>query len=251
MKKDATASFASMSDPCFRDFPFLLKAGALLLFLFLTFGESSLAQSDNKVSVEVNADFVSRYIWRGTDIGNGPAIQPGATVTWKNFTLGTWASYPLNGKGEAETDFYLSKTIGFAKIDLWDYWSFGESGDSRFWDYREATTSHLLEAQLLLSGNDKLPFHLLMSYLCYGADPSRSLYLELQYDHKTEYADFSAFAGLQAKGNYYADKAGFVNIGCTARKSIVLSDKFSLPLSVSLIHNPSLQKMWLVATISF
>jgi hypothetical protein len=60
-----------------------------------------------------------------------------------------------------------------------------------------------------------------------------------------------AFAGYQAKGDYYAENAGFVNIGCTLKRSIAITDRFAIPLSISLITNPALKNSWLVAAISF
>lgn len=225
----------------------------ILLVIFIIGPHPSMAQTIKKQSFtfDVNIDLASRYIWRGSAIGNGPSLQPALTLTWKDFKFGTWGAYQLNGGGEAETDFYLSKSFGFIDIAIWDYWNFVETEAGDFFDYRKNSTAHLLEAQLLLSGKEKLPFNLLSSYLFYGADRSKSVYLELQYLHEFEKADFSAFAGCQVKGNYYAEKGGFVNLGFTVKKELPITDHFALPLSLSLINNPASRRSWLVAVISF
>lgn len=225
----------------------------ILLALSLFGSHLSMAQTTKKQSFtfDVNLDLASRYIWRGSDIGHGPSLQPALTLTWNNFKFGTWGAYQLNGGGEAETDFYLSKSFGCIDLAIWDYWNFVETEAGDFFDYRKNSTAHLLEAQLLLSGKEKLPFNLLSSYLFYGADRSKSVYLELQYLHEFEKADFTAFAGCQVKGNYYAEKGGMVNIGCTVKKEIPITDHFALPLSLSLISNPANRRSWLVAVISF
>jgi hypothetical protein len=219
--------------------------------LCLLFGTSSLvAQTDTlpDVSIEANVDIVSRYIWRGQEYGHTPSIQPGLSVTAKDFTLGAWGAYKLTGDGDQETDFYLSKDIGPVNIAIWDYWSFNDTSAMNFFNYSRKNTSHLLETQILLSGGETLPFNLLGSYFFYGTDASRSIYLELQYLHSIGKTNIIFFAGYQAKGDYYAPRATFVNIGCTV-EPVMLTDRFSLPIGISLILNPDRKSVYLVAGI--
>jgi hypothetical protein len=232
-----------------------IKLGALRLFAMscLYFYAVSLsAQSDTlpAVTVSGNVDLMSRFVWRGLEIGHAPSIQPCVSASWKGFTLGAWGAYKFTGEGGQETDFYLSKTIGFVTVAIWDYWSFYDTTAFDFFNYRENTTAHVLEAQLLLSGGETVPFNFLASYFFYGADTSKSIYLELQYFHKLGPADLLVFAGYQPKGTYYATKAAFVNIGCTVKKSIPVTDRFSPPLSLSLIVNPASKSAYLVAGIT-
>jgi len=223
----------------------------VLFSLFL--GSLSLfAQTDTipKISTAVSVDLVSHYIWRGQDLGHIPGIQPGISATWKDFTLGYWGAYRIAGSGVHETDFYLEKTIGPVTFSIWDYWNYSDSASNNYFDYNKNTTSHLLEAQVLLSGGEKLPFNLLGSYNFYGADPSNSLYFELQYVHSFGSFDTQAFAGFQAKGEYYAPKAAFVNVGCSVAKSIRITKNWAVPLSISLVGNPDTQKVYLVAGVT-
>ena len=222
-----------------------------VLCLFLT-AASLPAQTDTLPAVKVSAsvDLMSRYIWRGLEIGHAPSIQPGLSASWKNFTLGAWGAYKMTGEGGQETDFYLSKTIGFVTVAVWDYWSFNDVGDFDFFDYRKDSTAHILEGQLVLSGGDYIPFSFLASYNFYGADTSNSIYLELKYLYSSALVNLEVFAGYQPKGTYYAAEAGFVDLGCTVRKSIPVTDRFSLPLMMSLIFNPSAKSTYLVAVVS-
>ena len=209
------------------------------------------AQSDTipKISTSVTVDLVSHYIWRGQDYGHKPSLQPGLSATWKDFTLGYWGAYRIAGSGDHETDFYIEKTIGPVTFSIWDYWNYSDSISNNYFDYNKNSTSHLLEAQVLLSGGEKLPFNLLGSYLFYGADPTKSIYFELQYLHSFG-SDTQVFAGVQAKGEYYAPKAVFVNLGCTASKSFKITENWSLPLNLSFIVNPDSKKAYLVAGIT-
>jgi len=232
-----------------------IKPGALLFFtlscLNLCAGTPAL-KSDTvpAVTVSGNVDLMSRFIWRGLDYGHAPSIQPGLSVSWKGFTLGAWGAYKLTGEGGQETDFFLSKKIAFVTITVWDYWSFYDTAGFNYFDYNKKTTTHILEAQVLLSGEESIPFNFLVSYFFYGADTSNSIYMELQFFHKFKPVDLVVFTGCQAKGTYYAPKAAFVNIGCTVKKSIPVTDRFSLPLSLSLIFNPAGKSTYLVAGIT-
>jgi hypothetical protein len=232
-----------------------IKSGAIQSFAVLClffYAPSLTAQSDTipAVSVSANVDLVSRFIWRGMDIGHAPSIQPAVSASWKGFTLGAWGAYKLTGEGGQETDFYLSKTLGFVTIAVWDYWSFCDTTVMDFFNYSQKTTAHMLEAQVVLSGGETVPFNFLASYFFYGADTSKSVYLELQYFHKFGTFNLLVFAGYQAKGTYYVPKAAFVNAGCTVKKSIPVTDRFSIPLSLSLIFNPAGKSTYLVACIS-
>jgi hypothetical protein len=223
----------------------------VLVLLFL--GSPSLfAQTDTipKISTAVSVDLVSHYIWRGLDLGHTPGVQPGLSASWKDFTLGYWGAYRLGGSGDHETDFYLEKTIGVATFSIWDYWSYSGESSNDYFDYNKNTTSHQLEAQVLLSGGEKLPFNILGSYFFYGADPTNSMYLELQYLHSFGTFDTQVFAGFQPKGEFYAPEAAFVNVGCSVAKSIRITKNWSLPVSLSLNTNPNTQKVYLVAGIT-
>jgi hypothetical protein len=210
------------------------------------------AQSDTirKISASASVDLVSHYIWRGQDYGHKPSLQPGLSATWNDFTLGYWGAYRIAGSGDHETDLYIEKTIGPVTFGIWDYWNYSDSISNNYFDYNTNTTSHVLEAQALLSGGEKLPFNLLASYLFYGADPTKSLYFELQYLHSFGSTDTQIFAGFQAKGEYYAPKAAFVNLGCTASRSFKITKNWSLPLNLSFIVNPDSRKAYLVAGVT-
>jgi hypothetical protein len=232
-----------------------IKFVALCFFLVsvqMMYSLSSFAQTDSLpcISVTANVDLMSRYIWRGQNYGQSPSIQPGVSATWKGFTLGAWGAYKFTGPGEQETDFYLSKSICFVTISVWDYWTFSDTSMMDFFNYHYGTTSHLLEGQILLSGGEKLPFNFLASYFFYGADLTRSIYLELQFVHSFGSIDMQLFTGYQLKGEYYAPVPAFVNIGCTVVKNIPLTKRWSLPVSVSFIVNPYCKSAYLLAGIT-
>ncbi len=48
----------------------------MFLILFASFNRLQTLNAQIRKSLDPGGDFVSRYIWRGTDFGNSPAIQP-------------------------------------------------------------------------------------------------------------------------------------------------------------------------------
>jgi hypothetical protein len=222
-----------------------------VLILFLS-DSHSYAQTDSirKIIISGNVDLVSRYIWRGQEYGQSPAIQPGLSAGWKGFTIGAWGSYKFAGAGNQETDLYVSRDLGPFSLSIWDYWSFCDTSSMDVFNYNEKSTSHALEAQLLLNGSEKIPFNLLASCFFYGSDSTRSVYVELQYNHTCGPIEMLFFAGIQPKGEYYGKNATFVNLGCTAIKTIRVTDGWSIPLSVSCILNPSNKSFYIVAGVN-
>ena len=225
----------------------------LVVLVSVIMGNSQLfAQKDStsSISLSANVDIVSKYIWRGQDLGHKLSLQPGLSATWKDFTLGAWGAYRFKGDGVDEMDIYLTKAIGPVSLSIWDYWSYSKVFPSNYLDYSKETTSHLLEAQVLLTGEDKLPLNLLVSYFFYGSDPTNSIYLELQYVQPIKKSELLFFAGYQPKGTYYAPKADFVNAGVTFTQPLHISDAFSLDLMLSLIANPNNKSFYFVVGLS-
>jgi hypothetical protein len=232
-----------------------IKNKSHLLFLILAFSInlSALSQTDTIKSISANGgvDLVSRYLWRGQDYSKSPSIQPTLSATWKGVTLGSWGSYNFTGSGLQETDLFLTKSIGPVTFALWDYWTYCDTLVNNVFDYKKKTTAHQLEVQALISGGEILPFNLMGSYFFYGADSTKSIYIELQYLHSFGKMDLQLFAGFQPKGEFYGNKATFVNVGCVLIKPIKITESWELPLSLSFIVNPYTKSAYLVAGITF
>ena len=70
--------------------------------------------------VNVSADVVSRYLWRGADYGNAMAVQPSISYTSGSVTVGYWGSQALNGAFN-ETDLYVGIDLGSFALTITDY----------------------------------------------------------------------------------------------------------------------------------
>ncbi len=207
------------------------------------------SSSASRVEFGAYAELTSRYIWRGQDYQHKPSFQPGAELTWKGFTLGAWSAVKISGEGEHEIDLYLSKEIGPFTIALWDYWSFSKTNRAKYFDYNSETTSHMLEGQLLFSTGKRATFNFLISSLFYGADPSKSIYGEVEVVKTVKRNEFKLFTGYQFKGDYYAPKSSFVNLGCSYTRYLFTNKEFNPYISLALIANPALKKTFFTVTL--
>ena len=130
-----------------------IKETTLLLTIILSINLLS-AQEESKPSFDIGVDIASRYVWRGLEFSDSPAIQPYAEYNSGNFSLGIWASYETGGQvvGQ-EFDFYASYAIGAVSIGFTDY-TFPVDGMS---DGYFQMKNHIGEAMLTFEGVEK--FH--------------------------------------------------------------------------------------------
>ena len=64
--------------------------------------------NQNVQSQDFGADVVSSYVWRGTQFGEGPHIQPYISTGKGGFEIGLWGSFPTTAAGGGnELDAYF------------------------------------------------------------------------------------------------------------------------------------------------
>ena len=92
----------------------------------------------------VGVDAVSKYVWRGTAVGNGVAVQPsvdyalntgGGLFADSATTIGLWGNYSLANGTNDEINIAISQTVGIATVTFTDYYfpfAAGGEGNSFF-----------------------------------------------------------------------------------------------------------------------
>ena len=231
-----------------------MKKGTLILVAIILSSLSSYAQ------LKFGADVYSRYNWRGLDFGDAPAFQPSLSYTIGGFTVGAWGSYafPTAAPTYSENDFYASYTYSTEKSGSFsllytDYYI--PSAGIPFGFYKPTSSgpaAHTLEGGVSYSGPSTFPLSLSL-YTNLSNDPDNSSYIQASYPFSVSDATISLIAGfVPSKSVYYGTtKGGFINLGISAIKNLVITDKFSLPITVSYIGNPSVDKTYLVFGVSF
>lgn len=207
-------------------------------------------------SVSLNADFVSRYVWRGLLFSPSPNIQPYATFTCNNFSIGAWGSYGL-AENYAEVDLFMSYQLKKFTFTVSDYYAPADETDPssyKYFEFGSKKTQHAVEGSVLYSVNDH--WSATLSTFFYGNDRDSvgdnfySTYLELAYAFSLNENNFSVFMGGTTGEGYYAEEAAVVNAGISFSRNLELTDKFSIPLTGSLIFNPKADHVFFVFKIT-
>ncbi|HTX89449.1 MAG TPA: hypothetical protein VMC08_10700 [Bacteroidales bacterium] len=255
------------------------------LILFLSVLQASSQTADKWAAhFQFGADFMSRYIWRGLNLGGpGPSIQPNLGLKVGNskheFSLGAWGAYTFGPTSNEEVDLSTSYSFrGIFTVAVTDYFFPGSYEDKRneYFYYRSDSTGHVYEASVSFNGTRKIPVTFLVATNFYGNDAPRlekindstynkkgiqySTYLEIGFKACIKTIDFNAFIGGTVNnpdesngetGYYHNTRPGITNIGIKVSKSIAITDKYAIGLQSSLIANPLQNKLYLVFGISF
>lgn len=224
----------------------LVLINFFLIFLTVgTFGQK----------VNVGADLVSRYVWRGLDIANTPSLQPTLSISESGFEAGLWGAYTLSNNTSAsdEIDGWLGYTIpseaGDFTLSVIDY-CFPNAGN-KLGNFKNGDGAHTLEGTLTYSG----PISLLIGYNFYN-DPGNNLYFQIGYTTTLTEVGLDFFIGAtpgskENPGYYGVENFSVINIGITGSKLLKITEDFSLPIFSSFIINPSVEIAHLVFGISF
>ena len=214
---------------------FLTLAFAALFFT--TFGTQKVEAQD------FGADVASSYVWRGTQFGNGPHVQPWMSLGYGNLELGAWGSVPLTaGDTGAELDLYVSYDLGPLALTVTNY-TFPVAGGA----YAEG--EGLFEGDYLeVSGSGSVgPIDLTVGYFT----ELEARYIEAGFsvgvvDVALGYGSDDEEAAWYANGG-----SGLVNVSLGGSKDIKITDDYSLPVFGSLIYNPDAETAFLVFGMSF
>jgi hypothetical protein len=269
--------------------PFLpFMAFCILFFRFSLAGISQVeheeipeTKTSQHAMFSLGADFVSRYVWRGVDYGNSPAVQPNVSFSVAGFKIGAWGSYgfgPYSKKindsttmtvgNFIETDFSVSYTLNGVTVMFTDYFfpnPMNPNTDNKYFNYKNETTGHTIEASLSYAGPEKFPIQVFAGMHIYGADKGKdstgtigagttnnySCYFEASYQFTVKGIGVKPFiGGIPYESAWFGTGAGIVNLGVTVSKSVKITKDFSLPIYTSIITNPQMQSMFFVFGIT-
>ena len=175
--------------------------------------------------ITVGVDAVSKYVWRGTAVGSGVAVQPSADYTLDvangllaegGTTVGLWGSYSLVNGVNDEINIALAQTVGSATITVTDYYFPFATGEERtregnsFFEFAD-DGGHAVEVGASV---DVANASLFLGRFVSGAT-KEDTYAELSYPLSD---DFSLVLGvgdgaLAAEGDFALVNAGLVVTG--------------------------------------
>ena len=202
--------------------------------------------------VGMGADLVSRYVWRGTDFGDAPAVQPWISYTMGAIEVGAWSSWSISARsvafdddgnlggvgGANENDLYVTYSTGLISVTLTDYF-FPNAQESDFFSFSDGDEVHILELSAAYSSG---PLSV-MGAFNFSGDPDNSFYVEGSYELLAE-DDMTVGLSVGAGNEVYAVDADpmIVAVGLNVTKGAYIA---------SYILNPEAETTFLVFGRSF
>ena len=201
----------------------------------------ALAAVPAAAAVDFGAEVVSRYVWRGTDVGNAVSIQPGMSYSSSSVEIGAWSSWAINGGSANENNLYVSFTTGPVAIAITDYYFPAFTANDRFFRYGDGDAVHILEASASLTRAD-MPISLICAFN-FSGDTENSFWIEGTYDlGEMDETAVSVTVGA-GNGSYTTDTdPNLVSVGINLGKA----DYFA-----SYILNPDKESTFLIFGKSF
>ncbi|HRY33316.1 MAG TPA: hypothetical protein P5531_10150 [Bacteroidales bacterium] len=227
----------------------------LLLILSLLIKPFWLAAREKdscKLELNVAAEVVSSYLWRGLVGDLSPNIQPSLSLAYGQFELGLWGSSNFHGTYR-EVDSWLSYSWKSLTFTVNDYF-YTPNDTLRFFEYNYDKTGHLIEGMLGWDGPASFPLKLSVATFFMGPDNefdyydttskiayyrnNYSTYLEVRYPFSVKQTECEAFLGGTPMEGYYGSSPGIINLGIRASRKLKITEHYTLPVNGSLILNP-------------
>ncbi|MGE5401129.1 MAG: hypothetical protein ACM3S2_12050 [Ignavibacteriales bacterium] len=228
--------------------------------------ESKQDSESKPYSFNFGADIVSRYVWRGIELGGSPAvpqIQPYGSFDLNansagTFSLGIWGSYGFTGE-YSENDFYfkysLPTSAGTFSATATDYY-YPYIDSLKFSNFSgNGEGAHTVEAAITYNGPESFPVSLTISSNIHNDLPeNKSMYVEVGYPVNINGTSLNFFAGAaQGRSLWHCvetDKFEIINLGFNVSKTIKITQDFSLPVGMSVIMNPYVKNTYMVFKVS-
>jgi hypothetical protein len=221
----------------------LWKYSKLLLIAGLFMYTDLYSQEEQSEPFTTGADFCSSFIWRGTENGSGPAIQPVLEYVSGFFSAGAWGSFDFRGYKEVDLYFNFLLPIGFS-IGMTDYYS----PDLKYFDYSRVSGSHAFELNLGFSRNN---LNLEANYIFNEADGIGSAGQDLYFQARYSFKSISLFAGagngwLTYDPETNQSRFNICNLGLEVSRTIKITETFEMPVLGQLIFNPDREQLFVV-----
>jgi hypothetical protein len=229
----------------------LLRSVHLLFLTFVLIDSAS-------TQITIDADIMSRYIWRGLDFGNAVSLQPALSFRGGNFKIGVWGAYSIgavDNEGFAESDLWASYSIptpgGEFSFVVTDYYF--PSNGYRYFDYdKDGRGAHTLEYGIGYTGPESFPIGV-FAYANFYNDPDNSVYISLNYPWRVVDTDMHFYIGGTPSANEYygTERIGILELGIGALRNVAVTESFSVPVQIFFTVNPYHEQSYLVIGISF
>jgi hypothetical protein len=216
----------------------LIFTGMVALLLIVATQANAQEKEEKKSNFSVGADVYTNYIWRGSKLGTGPALQPSMKFTAGGLTLGVWGSFDASGYTEA--DPYVSYSLPFGlSFGLTDYYL----PSLKLFETSDTAGSHALEINAGYTiGGLSLSANYIVNEAGGIASQGGDKYFQVGYAFKY----FNLFVG--AGDGWYTSDGSFqvCNVGIGTSKEIKITDTFTIPVTGQIVMNPDKEQLFVV-----
>ncbi len=220
--------------------PMRVFFAVLLIFVFKsTFSQVTVSDAELM--------FLSRHVWRGSQLGNAPVIEPSVTLSAGNFSFNFWAAKTTN-KSYAEIDLIPSWQFKHFAVTVYDYYNPVPGEENDFFDFGKENSRHSLELSLDNYYTETGRFKWMVGTFATGdknedtGKPNFSTYIEFKYPFSVAGIEAEPFAGLTPFKGFYAGSFAIVNSGLSLTKSVEITGKLFIPLNITYYYNPYADK---------
>lgn len=212
----------------------------IITLLFVITGFWAVAQS-NYTEAEIIVQ--SRHVWRGSQLGTAPAIEPSVTFSGGRFSFNVWASVTTNNS-YSEIDLIPSWQFRNFSFTIFDYYNPVSDETNQYFNLKNGKSRHSIELAIDNYSVEKYRFKWMVGTFIAGdkneenGNPFYSTYLELKYPFSFLWFTAEPFVGATPFKGYYADKPAVINSGIALSKELKLSSRFSVPVVLTYTYNP-------------
>ncbi len=206
----------------------------------------------NETEWQIDGEIVvySKHHWRGMGFGNTPSFEPSVTFSKGIFSLNLWGAQTTDNS-YVEVDVIPSLNIGKYQFIIFDYYNPVNGGHNDFFTFKEGENRHSAEFAIVRNPSKYFPVKLMGTSFFFGdknaetGNPFYSTYLEAAYSLDLKWVKLEPTLGIATHKSYYAEGFAVINSSFSIKKEIELAHGLTMPLSLSMIHNPDQNKSFL------
>jgi hypothetical protein len=215
---------------------------SVLVTIFLLPLYLSIHAQDTSLAFTARIDFVNQNVWRGC-YQAGASIQPEAVVSYRHWEFSVWGTTDFDVT-EKEIDWTVTYKWKNFSIGITDYWFGGDTDPYG--------NGHIPEINLKYGFSD-IPVTLSFNSVIYGDDKQFSPYLEGSYvfEWRDWYCKFATGITPWRNTMLYTGSFACTCLSAGVRRSLPVSDVFSVEVFADLIYNPNADNAFWIAGISF
>ncbi|MBO7125744.1 MAG: hypothetical protein J6V74_07895 [Bacteroidales bacterium] len=215
------------------------------------FGAMSVSAQEEKSPCEtqcnVGLEIKSSEIWRGLQIGSGPAFKPTFAINAGSFSIGAEGTMCTGEDLGFESNIYAKYRFPFdLTLELTDYYAGGN------WlgvNFDNIAKTHTIEPAIRYNYG-KLQFYIALNFM---ENKEVDFYGHLAYDFDIFKVTLGGGDGVYTTSPVWHNGGDFAicNIGLEKETAIQINDRFALPITGGVALNPAIERFYAYAAIKF